>query len=326
MPTFDSAFAIGSLQLDRRLMMAPMAGVSTTPFRQSVRRWGAGLVFTEMVSSHGIAYGNRRTLEYLACGAEEHPIGYQIFGADAAIMARAAEACVAAGADLVDINMACPVRKVVKTGAGAALLGAPDTAVAIAQAVVAAVPVPVTVKLRAGLRQGDGLGRLLARRLVDAGIAAVCMHPRTAAQLYRGAADHSLTCALATSLPAPVIASGDIVGRDVGASLLDGGCAAVMVARAALGRPWIFSEILLGAPLPEPAARLKELNLFVEETVKAMGPRAVGYLRQFWSRFRSSGTIDRGTARELMHASDTTAVQALLASAGPFCTESALHL
>jgi tRNA-dihydrouridine synthase B len=326
MPAFDSPLTIGDLQLDRRLMMAPMAGVTTPPFRRSARRWGAGLVFTEMISSHGIAYGNRRTFEYLACGADEHPIGYQIFGADAAIMARAAEVCAAAGADLVDINMACPVRKVVKTGAGAALLGAPDTAVEVARAVVAAVSVPVTVKVRAGLREGDGLGSALALRLVDAGVAAVCMHPRTAAQLYRGAADHALTCALAASLPAPVIASGDIVGREVGASLLDGGCAAVMVARAALGRPWIFREILMDAPPPEAAARLKELNLFVEETVKAIGPRAVGYLRQFWSRFRSSGTIDRETARALMQAPDATALRALLDSAEPFCTAGALHL
>jgi tRNA-dihydrouridine synthase B len=326
MTAFDSAFSIGTLELDRRVMMAPMAGVTTTPFRQSVRRWGAGLVFTEMISSHGIAYGNRRTCEYLACGDEDHPIGYQIFGADPAIMAHAAEACVAAGADLVDINMACPVRKVVKTGAGAALLGAPDTAVAVARAVVAASSVPVTVKLRAGLRAGDGLGSALAARLADAGVAAVCMHPRTAAQLYRGVADHALTLALAASLPAPVIASGDIVGRDVSASLLDGGCAAVMVARAALGRPWIFQEILLGAPPPEAPARLKELTLFVEETVMAMGPRAIGYLRQFWSRFRASGTIDRETARALMQASDAVALRALLASAKPFCTGDALHL
>ena len=136
-------------------MMAPMAGITTPAFRRSVRRWGAGLVFTEMISAYGIRYGNRRTLDYLACGADEHPIGFQLFGAEPAVVARAARACVEAGADLIDLNMACPVRKVVKTGAGAALLGDPARPRPWCAAVVARRDgrVPVTVKLRAGLRE-----------------------------------------------------------------------------------------------------------------------------------------------------------------------------
>ena len=122
---------IGGLSLDRRLFMAPMAGLTTPALRRSVRRWGAGLVFTEMISAYGVHYDNRRTLDYFAHGEDEHPLGFQLFGADADVLADAAGRAVAAGADLVDLNMACPVRKVVKTGAGAALLAEPDRAAAI---------------------------------------------------------------------------------------------------------------------------------------------------------------------------------------------------
>ncbi|HMK93423.1 MAG TPA: tRNA-dihydrouridine synthase family protein, partial [Thermoleophilia bacterium] len=205
-------FSIGPLRLDRRLLMAPMAGLTTQPFRRSVRRWGAGLVFTEMISAHGIVRDNRRTHGYLVCGDDEHPIGFQLFAADPDALAGAARACVAAGADLVDLNFACPVRKVMRTGAGAALLGTPELAETCLRAAVEAVEgeVPVTVKIRSGLRAGDEAGRRLAPRLVAGGAAAVCVHPRSAAQLYGGRADHEVTLALARELPVPVIASGDV--------------------------------------------------------------------------------------------------------------------
>ena len=307
-------FAIGPLRLDRRLAMAPMAGITTRPFRRSVRRWGAGLVFTEMISSHGIAYGNPRTRRYLEIGDDEHPVGFQIFGADPALMAEAAGVCAAAGADLVDLNLACPVRKVMKTGAGAALLGAPDLAERVVAAVAAALParVPLTVKLRSGLTGGDRAGVDLAARLVAAGAAAVCLHPRSASQLYRGRADHTLTLALARRLPVPVIASGDVTDGTVCAGLLDGGCAAVMLARAALGRPWLFEEVLRGAGQPPLEERLKEVGRFVDETAQERGERGVGYLRQFWPRFRRSGTIESGLVRELMQASSLGEVRDLL--------------
>ena len=172
----------------------------------------------------------------------DHPIGFQLFGADATVLAGAAARCLDAGADLVDINMACPVRKVMKTGAGAALLAEPDRAAGIVKAMVDAVEGrgPVTVKIRSGLREGDEAGRRLAPRLVAAGAAAVCIHPRTAAQLYRGRADHDVTAALAADLPVPVIASGDVDGRAAALALLERGAAAVMLARHAVGAPWLF--------------------------------------------------------------------------------------
>jgi tRNA-dihydrouridine synthase B len=306
--------AIGALTLDRRLFMAPMAGLTTSAFRRSVRRWGAGLVHTEMIAAMGIVHDNRRTLHYLACGAEEHPIGFQLFGADPAALGRAAEACVEAGADLVDLNMACPVRKVVKTGAGAALLGAPDTAEAVVRAVVAAVPahVPVTVKIRTGLRDGDEAGLRAAPRLVAAGAAAVCIHPRTAAQLYRGRADHRVTATLAAALPVPVVASGDVDSRAAALALRECGAAAVMLARHAVGRPWLFAEILRCAAPPDQAERVKEVRRFADEVFVEMGPRGVGHLRQFWARFRRGGALDKALAADLMRAASEGEVRALL--------------
>jgi nifR3 family TIM-barrel protein len=295
-----------------------MAGLTTPSFRRSVRRWGAGLVHTEMISAYGVHYDNRRTLDYFRHGEDEHPLGFQLFGADADVLADAAGRAVEAGADLVDLNFACPVRKVVKTGAGAALLGDPARAAAIVAAVVRAAGeasparlVPVTVKVRAGLREGDGLGPALAPRLVEAGAAAVCIHPRTAAQLYRGLADHAVTFALAEELPVPVIASGDLDGRQSALRLLDGGAAAVMLARGAVGAPWLFAEVL-GAPEPEAAEKLDEVRRFAAEAIDELGGRAVGHLRQFWGKFRRHGALDKPLALELMRAPDEAAVRALL--------------
>jgi tRNA-dihydrouridine synthase B len=311
---FRRRLSIGALRLDRRLFMAPMAGITSLAFRRSVRRWGAGLAFTEMISAYGVHYENRRTLEYLTCGPDEHPLGFQLFGADADVLADAAARCVAAGADVVDLNMACPVRKVVKTGAGAALLGDPDRAAKIVAAVVDAVDgrVPVTVKIRSGLRAGDDAGRRIAPRLAAAGAAAVCIHPRTASQLYHGRADHAVTFALAAELPVPVIASGDVDGRAAALCLLEGGAAAVMLARHALGRPWLFAEILDGAQPPPGEACLAEVRHFTGDVVREMGARSVGYLRQFWPRYRRAGVIDKELARALMLAADAAAVGELL--------------
>lgn len=296
---------IGALRLDRRLFMAPLAGLTIPAFRRSVRRFGAGLVFTEMIAVAGLWYGNRRTLDYLVCGADEHPIGFQLLGADPAMIGRAVDFCLQAGADLIDLNMACPVRKVVKTGAGAALLGEQELAARLVRAACAAAAgVPVTVKLRAGLRPGDGAALDLAPRLAAAGAAAVCIHPRSVSQLYRGVADHSVTEALAHMLSIPVVASGDIGHAEDGKRLLDAGAAAVMVARAALGRPWVFAEFL-GADQPTDEQRRDEMRQLAQETISERGERAVGYLRQLWPRFRAAGVLDRATCVALMAAPTT---------------------
>jgi len=172
--------------------------------------------------------------------------------------------------------------------------------------------VPVTVKIRAGLREGDEAGRRSAPRLVAAGAAAVCIHPRTASQLYRGRADHAVTFALAAELPVPVIASGDVDGRAGALALLEGGAAAVMLARHALGRPWLFAEILEDAQPPSREARLAEVRRFAADVMRDMGVRSVGYLRQFWPRYRRAGGLDKELAHALMLAPDATAVRELL--------------
>lgn len=305
---------IGGLALDRRVFMAPMAGLTTPALRRSVRRWGAGLTFTEMISACGIEHHNRRTRAYLACAPADRPLGFQVFGAEPEVVARSAEECVAAGADLIDLNMACPVRKVVKTGAGAALLGDEGRATQMVAAVRRAVgaDVPVTVKIRSGLREHDELGRRLAPRLVEAGADAVTIHPRSASQLYHGQADHAVSLALAAELPVPVIASGDMDGRAAALTLLEGGVAAVMLARHAVGRPWLFREVLEGAAPPPVEDRLHEVRCFAAEAFAEMDGRAVGYLRQFWQRFRRSAALERDLAQALMEAPDEAAVRELL--------------
>lgn len=304
---------IGSLTVPARLFMAPMAGLTTPALRRSVRRFGAAVVFTEMISAAGLHYRTPRTREYLSLAPDEHPVGCQLFGTDAELLAEAAVACVEAGADLIDLNMACPVRKVVRTGAGAALLDDPRRAVAIVAATVSAVEdrVPVTVKLRSGVRTGETTVLDLGPRLAGAGAAALCLHPRSASQMYRGSADHSLTRRLAATATVPVLASGDVSGRDVCLGLLEGGAAGVMVARAAIGRPWVFAEIL-GARLPGPEERLAELAQFVDDVIAERGPRALGHLRQFWPRFRGSGTLTRAEAAELMQATACEQIRSLL--------------
>src|SRR5918998_4535026 len=186
-----SPWKIGPVEIPTRLVLAPMAGVSVQAFRRQGRRYGAGLVCSEMVSVAGIQHRNERTLGYLRIATDEHPLAVQIFGAEPRVMAEAARMVEAAGADLVDINFGCPVRKVTKTGAGATLLDDPDRACRIVESVAAAVDVPVTVKMRRGLEDGSRACLDVGPRLVGAGAAALTLHPRSARQMYTGTADHA---------------------------------------------------------------------------------------------------------------------------------------
>src|SRR5918992_720498 len=174
-----------------------MAGVSVQAFRRQGRRFGAGLVCSEMVSCAGLSHGNERTLGYLRIGRDERPLAVQIFGSEPGVMAEAARMVEDAGADLLDVNFGCPVRKVTKTGAGATLLEDPERACGIVEAVAGAVGVPVTVKMRRGLEDGSRAALELGPRLVEAGAASLTLHPRSARQMYTGMADHALTAELA---------------------------------------------------------------------------------------------------------------------------------
>src|SRR6266536_2458819 len=188
-----SPWWIGPIEVPSRLVLAPMAGVSVQAFRRQGRRFGAGLVCSEMVSCAGLQHGNERTLGSLSIAADERPLGVQIFGSDPRVMADAARMVEEAGADIVDINFGCPVKKVTKTGAGATLLDDPDRASAVVRAVASAVSVPVTAKLRRGLENGSRACLVVGPRLVEAGAASLTLHPRSARQMYTGTADHALT-------------------------------------------------------------------------------------------------------------------------------------
>src|SRR5438105_11372107 len=211
---------IGAVEIPTRVVLAPMAGVSVQAFRRQGRRFGAGLVCSEMVSCAGIEHRNERTLGYLRVAADEHPLAIQIFGSEPRAMAEAARMVEAAGADVVDMNFGCPVRKVTKTGAGAHLLEQPVLACRITEAVASAVGVPVTVKMRRGVENGSRAALDLGPRLVEAGAAALTLHPRSAKQMHTGVADHSLTAELVDLVDVPVIRPGDVVCRPKAHSVL----------------------------------------------------------------------------------------------------------
>ena len=235
---------IGAVTLTRPFGLAPMAGMTDTAFRRLVKRQGGcGLVVTEMVSSEGLVRGIDRTLEFAEYTEEERPVAIQVFGGDPAKMAAAAQILESLGADIVDVNMGCPVPKIAKHHAGCCLMRDPAHAAEIVRAMTRAVNVPVTVKMRAGWNEDDINAPQLARRVEDAGAAAVTVHGRTATQSYTGRSDWGLIGEVARSVGIPVFGSGDCVEP---AQLLDrvaeSGAAGVLVGRGALRNPWIFAQ------------------------------------------------------------------------------------
>jgi tRNA-dihydrouridine synthase B len=311
---------IGPIEIPSRLVLAPMAGVSVQAFRRQGRRFGAGLVCSEMVSCAGLQHGNERTLGYLRIAADERPLAVQIFGAEPAVMAQAAAMVEEAGADIVDINFGCPVKKVTKTGAGATLLDEPERACRVVEAVASSVSVPVTVKLRRGLENGSRACLSLGPRLVEAGAASLTLHPRSAKQMYTGSADHSLTAELVSLVEVPVVASGDITSRTRAESVLaTTGAAAVMVGRAAQGNPWALREILEGdAAEPSREEVVAELILFMRETVRELGEhRATGFLRKFYGWYLGRGRFPRAFKAELTQLPTLPEVEARLLAAAP---------
>ncbi|MGH2991592.1 MAG: tRNA dihydrouridine synthase [Solirubrobacterales bacterium] len=284
-----SPFRIAHVEIPNRVLLAPLAGIGNWFVRLQARRHGAGLAVSEMVSSFALHHRNERTLrEMLVVHCDEHPVSIQLFGHDPEVMRSGAAIAREAGADLIDINMGCPVRKVRKTGAGAALLADPALAVRVARAAAAGSELPVTVKLRSGLEPGDRSGVELAERLVhDAGVAAIAFHPRPAAVQHKGAPDHALTRELAERLDGegvPVIVSGALTtAQGARRAYLESGADAVMIARGSLGNPWIFEE-LLGRRIGPPSAGevVAELRWVIDRAEEHLGERAAPYLRKFY--------------------------------------------
>src|SRR3954465_8273655 len=235
---------IGKIDLEQPFALAPMAGMTDTAFRGLVkRRGGCGLVVSEMVSSEGLLRGIDRTLEYAEYTEEERPVSIQIFGGDPEKMAHAAQIVEGMGADIVDVNMGCPVPKIAKHNAGCSLMREPEHAQSVISAMAKAVKIPVTVKMRAGWNDQEINAPDLARRMEDAGAAAIAVHGRTAAQSYSGVSDWELINRVAASLAIPVFGSGDCVeASQLVHKLRDGSVAGVLVGRGALRNPWIFEQ------------------------------------------------------------------------------------
>jgi tRNA-dihydrouridine synthase B len=307
MPALTDPFHIGPVRIPNRVVLAPLAGIGNWFVRLQAKRYGAGLAVSEMVSSFGVHYANEKTcVEMLRIHPDERaggrgPVSIQLFGQDPEIMRSAAATVAERGADLIDLNMGCPVPKVCKTGAGAALIKDPQTAVAVAKAAREGSGLPVTVKLRSGQRPGETDGYELAHRLVhDAGVSAIGFHPRSAAVHHKGVPDYDLAAKLVESLEVPVILTGGL--SDAGATRAAyerTGAAAVMLARGSLGNPWLFARLLgerAGEPAPDEV--LRELHWVMDRAAEHLGPeRAARYLRQFYpwyvGRIGASKTVQQ---------------------------------
>lgn len=327
------SWQLGGLTVPNRVLLAPLAGIGNWFTRLQAKRYGAGMTVSEMVSSHAIHHRNERTCtELLRIHPQERevapgggpgasgPISIQLFGADPEVMRSAAARVAETGADAIDLNMGCPVPKVCKTGAGAALLSDPELAVRVARAAAEGSELPVTVKLRSGRRPGETTGIELAKRLVqDAGVAAIALHPRSAAVHHKGAPDYHLAAALAAELPVPVILSGGLRDRDgVLAAFAAGRVAAVMLARGSLGNPWLFASLLEGRTQPPSREEvIAELRWTIARACEHFGPeRATKWMRKAYSWYVARLDLSRDEVKalqeSLQRAGSLDAVQALL--------------
>src|ERR1041385_1300958 len=256
---------IGNVNLASPLVVAPMAGMTDTAFRRLVKRHGGcGLVVTEMVSSEGLVRGIDRTLEYAEYTEEERPISIQIFGGDPVKMADAARIVESMGADIVDVNMGCPVPKIAKHNAGCSLMREPAHAASVIAAMAKAVSIPVTVKMRAGWNDDDRNAPTLAKMVEDAGASAVVVHGRTAAQSYTGSADWDLVAQIADQLSIPVFGSGDCIEPDQIVDRMNSGVEGVLVGRGVLRNPWILAQAAdLAAGRPARTVTMEERGRFL---------------------------------------------------------------
>lgn len=287
MSTINEPWSLGGVAVQNRVLLAPLAGIGNWFVRLQAKRYGAGLTVSEMVSSHGLAYGDKRTRsEFLRLHPEEGPTSVQLFGADPAIMREAAAMVADAGADLIDLNMGCPVKKVCRTGAGSALLKDPQLAVDVARAASEGSGLPVTVKLRPGVKPGERSGVVVAERLAEEGVVAgIAFHPRHASQQHKGLPDYDLARELVESLPVPVMISGGLMNEEKALRVLDStGAEAILLARGALGNPWLFQRVLGGREgLPTGGEVIEEWLWVIDRAGEHFDgdQRAARYLRKF---------------------------------------------
>ncbi|HEX8752208.1 MAG TPA: tRNA-dihydrouridine synthase [Solirubrobacterales bacterium] len=320
-PKLTDPFRIAHLEISNRVLLAPLAGVGNWFVRLQAKRHGAGLAVSEMVSSFALHYRNERTLrDLMRIHPDEHPVSVQLFGHDAEVMRSGARIAAEAGADLIDINMGCPVPKVRRTGAGVQLLRDPELALALARGAAEGSGLPVTVKLRSGIEAGDRSGFDLAVRLAEeAGVAAIGFHPRAATKGHKGAPDYALARELVERVEVPVIVSGGLSDAEaVHRAYRESGAAAVMLARGSLGNPWLFEELIgrRSAP-PSREEVVAELLWVVDRAEEHLGSeRAERYLRKFYPWYAERLQLSRELADELQRRADLARARELIAGLG----------
>lgn len=268
---------IGSVSLENTTVMAPLAGITNLPHRLLAKAAGCGLVVSEMVSANGLVHASHKTFQLLASVPEERPMAVQIFGSDPGIMAEAAGMVEAAGADILDINFGCSVKKILKSGSGAALMRTPETARAVLDAVRRRIRIPLTIKIRSGWDPSGEQAIEIARIAEDCGVDAIAVHPRTAVQGFRGFSDWTVIGAVKQAVAIPVIGNGDITEPEDALKMRRAtGCDGVMVGRAAIGAPWLFSRITAlerGEAVPQEtlAVRISTMIRYLDASVAYLG-------------------------------------------------------
>jgi len=316
-PQLTDPFRIADVEISNRVLLAPLAGIGNWFVRLQAKRHGAGLAVSEMVSSFALHYRNERTLrDLMRIHPDEHPVSIQLFGHDAEVMRSGAEIAAGAGADLIDINMGCPVPKVRRTGAGAQLLRDPELALALARGAAEGSGLPVTVKLRSGIEAGDRSGFELAVRLAEeAGVAAIGFHPRAATKGHSGSPDYGLVRELVERVEVPVIVSGGLSSAEAARTAYrESGAAAVMIARGSLGNPWLFEE-LTGRRLQPPRREevVAELLWVVDRAEEHLGAeRAQRYLRKFYPWYTQRLEAPAEVIDELQRSADLDRARALI--------------
>ena len=277
---------IGSVILDNITVLAPLAGITNLPFRLLAKEAGCALVCSEMISSNGLVYNSAKTHELLRSQPAEKPLSVQIFGSDRSLMAESAAIVESSGADILDLNLGCAVKKVLKTGSGAALMKEPKKVEKILQAIRKTVKIPLTVKIRSGWDRSGDQALKIAEIAQACGVDAITVHPRTATQGFRGKADWSLITAIKNIASIPVIGNGDIIRPEDVLKMRDQtGCDAVMIGRAAIGNPWIFSQVLelIGnnkVSFPDPSRRFEVMIQYLKFSVTYFGEqRAIRMMR-----------------------------------------------
>jgi nifR3 family TIM-barrel protein len=268
---------IGTLTLKNNIILAPLAGITNLPFRLLAKEAGCALVCSEMASANGLVYKSHKTKQMLASSPQEKPLSVQIFGADSAVMAEAAAMVESSGADILDINFGCSVKKVVKTGSGVALMRTPDTAETLLKSVRKSIRIPLTIKMRTGWDHSGEQAVIIAKIAEACGVDAITVHPRTAKQQFNGQADWAVISAVKKSVSIPVIGNGDIFSADDAIQMLkETTCDAVMIGRKAIGNPVIFAQVLDRINGREPgvedlAKRFEIMTRYLNASVEYLG-------------------------------------------------------